>query len=442
MKFRANYFIQVNSPQLPVYNNSKKMKPVQKKNILNRIKDKILFKYEILQKQRANKKYYEQFDKISELNEQVDILFVATSAFKNKQNYSIELQDLVKQTRALNKKVAFVLPDYDTSILRSPDYDYFYSLELRKKISFSPEEMKTIDDFKKFLCTSINFLYEKDVADLNSLFSSVIAQSLQLKEIIKQTKCSLVTARSLYSDKWVTMAVAGTRAKSLEVQHGTFTKNNFYYHSLSNLTHSQLLLPEFIACLGDEWIKILRSQSSHWTNENSGLVGTSLGFKRMQTKNEKINVLIAFQDFSVNLWEIRPEIFPFLEKHAVALDEFNFILRVHPADKLSDLEVPHGIKNVILSDPRLEPTSEALSKCSILICATSMMIYEAVNFQIPVISLERFRKMTQEPGVYFIQSLDDLFDCLKNKKYKTEERIEYLNKPDFSFYNSLVLSQK
>lgn len=407
------------------------------RGILGKIFTKVKTKYQSLISKIQRSNYLAQYDNINDFKDSVDILFVATSGFKNSQNLSLELYEIIKYEKSKNNKVAFVLPEYDTKIKRRKEYDYFYSIDFENKKEFTKEDLTNINNFKLLVNANVDILSAPVLNGLTNFLSTSIGLAEQLEVIINKIKPRLVVARSLYSDKWVTMACKRTSIRSLEIQHGVFTSNNFYYHPLGKLTSEQLLLPNYIACLGNEWCNILRQQSNSWNEKNSGLIGSPLFINR-KPSSKKINVLIAFQDLATRILDIRDDVRCFLDKYSKDLNDFNFILRIHPSNKLSDLNFSLIGFNVSWSDSIEESTLEVLARTDVLISATSMILYEALNFNIPVISFERFRKMTQENKIYFIKSVDDLYDCLKNNKYKSIVQLEYLNDVDFTFYDSLL----
>lgn len=436
MRLRINYY--------ETHNKNKITKTPEVPSTINHVITKPSFLGRFVSKLQSynerflKKLYYSQFDNLEELNERVDIVLVATSGFKNAKNYSIELQEFVTYAKANKLKIAFVLPDFDHKIKRREEYNYFFSIQHGQKVVFRDEDTATLNRFKSFVKENIHLLNEEDVNRINFQVSQAFGLSEQLTQIIKKLNPKVVVARSLYSDKWVTMSCQKAKIGILEVQHGVFTKENFYYHSMGKLDHKQLILPDFIACLGYEWLELLRAQSRFWNESNSGVLGSTFFVDSSNIERGRQNILIVFQDLNIELLDIRPEIEQFLNSFASKLSQFDFTLRIHPINNISDFDIPMDYPNIRISDPKKETTAEVLAKTNILIGATSMMLYEALSFNIPVISFERYRKMTLDENISFVTSAEDLYDCLKFKKYGIKPNLQYINKLDFSFCNQLL----
>ena len=436
MRVRINYYETHNrnnigeTTEVPTTIDDLKTKP----NFLERF----ISKLQSYNERFLKRLYYSQFDNLGELNENVDLVLVATSGFKNAKNYSVELQEFVTYAKENKLKIAFVLPDFDHTIKRRKEYNYFLSIQHGQNVLFKDEETTVLNRFKSFVKENIHLLKEEDINRINFQVSQALGLSEQLTHIIEKLNPKIVIARSLYSDKWVAMGSQKAKVGILEVQHGVFTKENFYYHSLGNLDHKQLILPDFVACLGYDWLELLRAQSRFWNENNSGVLGSTFFVESSNFRRSRQNVLIVFQDLNIELLDIRPEIEQFLNGFAAKLNQFDFTLRIHPVNNISDFDIPLDYPNIRISDPKKETTADVLAKTDILIGATSMMLYEALSFNIPVISFEKYRKMTLDENISFVSKAEDLYDCLKYKKYTVKPRLQYVNKLDFSFCNQLL----
>lgn len=411
----------------------------RKNSLFNRIVNKFYYFFFNKQNNYRKSKYLKQFDDASVGTANVDYLIVATSSWMDDKSYSIELYSLIKVLKEQKKTIAFVLPNYSTKIKRRKEYDYFYTMDINKLVSFNATEVAVIDQFKSNLSKYATCLTQQNIDRISYHVSYILSLANQLTDIIKVVKPKHVVARSLYSDKWVPLACNKANVSCIEVQHGVFTKNNFYYHSLSQLTHKELLIPDFIFCLGNEWLKILRNSSPLWHGNNSGLIGTSINVapKNTSQTGKKI-VTIAFQDFSYELLDIRKDINDFLLKYASQLPDIQFCLRVHPADTEKGLSYFNLTDSIVLSNPVKETVADVLKKTDVLICATSMLMYEALSHNIPVISFEKFRKMCEVEFINFIKDIDELFAILLTSSYLKPTNVEYINPFTINDFNVLI----
>lgn len=434
MCYRSRYLTEVNKYNA-FKNEGQDTNSQVRTSLLDKVKNKIAF----IKEKKTKEKYQLQFDDLSTSREKYSELFVATSGFRDANDQSIELIDLIDHKKAKGMKIAFVLPNYNTNIKRRKQYDLFLSFDLKKKVELSIYEKQTIEKFVLFIAENLPLLDKSSLDGIYSQIHFAVSASEQLEKTIRHLNVKLVTARSLYSDKWVVMACRKAGAKVLEVQHGVFTEDNFYYHSLGALNFDELLIPDHIACLGNEWLKILRDQDSHWNEKNSGLLGSNFRIPARK-KGVTKKVLIAFQDFDLAFLDIRNEILDLFKKYTSQLAEYEFTLRIHPANTSGGLGIIPSTLRIRYSDPKKETAAEALSNCDVLICATSMMLYEALAFSIPVISFERFRKMTRNKGVHFASDADQLMNELKLATNSKADPIEYLNESDFQFTDSIQQS--
>lgn len=439
MQYRNTYFYKYNKTELPTFHYSDRKK-VKTYNSLLKLIHRIKSKLQYLQTRHQTSKYYKQFNDPSKINRHVDLLFVATSAFKNKHNQSLELFDLIKHCKNANETVAFAIPNYDTSIKRRKEYDYFFSLDHSSKIDFTDQEKKTCESFRNFIKENLILLSDAALDGIAPQIYSALSKGNDLKNLLQILKPKIVVARSLYSDKWLIIGCQASNVKCLEVQHGVFTYNNFYYHPLANLDSKTLLLPDLIACLGREWLSILQQQSSQWNISNSGTIGSPIKISRKNI-NKKTNVLIAFQDFDYDILDIRTDILIFFKKFSAKLKDFDFTLRFHPANENASKTIFPDLPFIHFSYPKTESITQALEKTDLLISATSMVIYEALTFNIPVISFERFRKMSCEKGITFVNNEEELFDVITNKKHFQSESPEYLSPSDFTFFDRVAFQK-
>lgn len=432
MCYRNRYLTEIN--KYTAYSIAKEEKKIKtNSDLLSKVKNKIAYYKE----NKLRKQYQEQFDPLNDHSEKYAQLFIATSGFRDSNDHSVELQDLILHEKKKGRKIAFVLPNYDHRIKRRKEYDLFLSFDLKKKIELSENDKIVIQKFKEFISQHLSLLDENALNGILPQVHFAISASRQLENIIQKLEVRTVTARSLYSDKWVVMACRKSGVNVLEIQHGVFTDDNFYYHSLGKLSNKDLLIPDQIACLGKEWLEILRKQDTNWNEKNSGLLGSSFKLNK-PTKAGKRKVLIAFQDFDLAFLDIRKEVLDLFNTYSYELKEYEFTLRIHPANSSSNMgELPSHL-NIHFSDPKKESAAEALAKCDVLICATSMMLYEALAFSIPVISFERFRKMTREKGVHFAKDSEQLLKEIQLAFSNSAQAIDYLNPLDYKFTDSIL----
>lgn len=432
MCYRNRYLTEIN--KYTVYSNAKEEQEVKThSDFLSRVKNKFAHYKE----SKLRKQYQEQFDLLSDQSGKYSELFLATSGFRDANDHSVELQDLILHEKEKGRKIAFVLPNYDHRIKRRKEYDLFLSFDLKKKIELSEKDKIVIQKFKEFLSVHLSLLDENALYGIYPQIHFALSASHQLENIIRKLNVQTVTARSLYSDKWVVMACRKSGINVLEIQHGVFTDDNFYYHGLGNLSHKDLLIPDKIACLGKEWLEILRKQDTNWNQKNSGLLGSSFKLNK-STKTGKRKVLIAFQDFDLASLDIRKEVLDLFNTYTSELKEYEFTLRIHPANSSGNMGQLPSQLNIQFSDPKKESAAEVLAKCDVLICATSMMLYEALAFSIPVISFERFRKMTREKGVHFAKDSEQLLKEIQLAFSNSTQAIDYLNPLDYKFTDSIL----
>jgi hypothetical protein len=383
------------------------------------------------------RKYLSQFNDIKEALPDTNLLFVATSGFRNAQGYSVEMEDVIKHRWQHGNKIFFVLPDYDIKIRRRNEYDYFYPMSLEKTHEARKDYDKIIEAYISFLEKNLPGIGRLEGIRKTIYFNFGMAD--QLKEIILHVKPKFVIGRSLYSEKWVNIACRETNTGSIEIQHGAFTRHNFYYYPLGILDVKELLFPDVVLCLGKEWLRLLREQSETWNEKNSAVIGSPQGMSRKRPpRNGKKRVLVAFQNFSISNLDFRKDISELFSVYHGSIQNCEFVFRVHPSD-FSNLQWDLAAGSQIsFSDPRKMSPRNALENTDILVCATTMMIYEALSMGIPVVSFERFRYMTEPNGIRFVSNTAELFSAITCDIDESKERLEYISSSDFSFLDTLV----
>ncbi len=442
MCYRIGYYENCNKPitleaktETPQLANNT---PILKFTLIKRIKAKASNYWHTKKVRKELANYTNQFDELKPLNTKVDYIFIATSGWKDKQNHSIELYNLIKQVKKEGKSIAFVLPNYDTKIKRRKEYDYFYSIDINEKKTFSLVEENEVQKFQKLVKLHVPYVTQSNIDGLVTHIQYTFSLANQLSKVIEFVKPKYVIARSLYTDKWVTQACYHSNVKSIEIQHGVFTSNNFYYQSLGKLTDIQLLLPNYVMCLGQAWLKILHTASSTWNEKNSGVIGAELQVKTKPLNKPLRKVTIAFQDFATDILDIRHDITCFLTKYHQQFSNVEFYLRVHPANSINTLSSLKDFENIKFSNPITETIADILAETDVLICATSMVMYEALNLDIPVISLERFRYMCEPTHVNFVANEDELLEILLQSAYKIPQQPNYITNFSITNFNNLV----
>jgi hypothetical protein len=383
------------------------------------------------------KRYDAQFDVPGVKKKTVDVLFVATSGLKDPKKRSVELYDLIKHSKRKGFTVGFVLPCYDISIRRRSEYDLFYSVDLQSRAKLNGNDEKVVDSYISWIRNKIGFFSVEELGNLKRSINNQLALCEQLKTIINDSGAEYVVSRSLYSDKWVVMACQLSKSRCIEVQHGVFTRDNFYYHALGNSTEKDLLIPDIVMCLGEKWLSILRDQSNFWNKRNSGVVGVQMIHRFPEARRRK-RVLVAFQNLNIELLDFRGEIQNLFRRFAHELRDFDFVFRPHPLDLTQITEMETNGVHILLSDPRAETSSDALANCDVLVCATSMMIYEALSIGIPVISLEKFRKMTVPDDIIFVKTTEEILNALKSGQRPRADPFKYNSPTNYSFFDKVV----
>lgn len=404
--------------------------PSRQSNIIERIKVRV-----------CRKCYYRQFDNLADFQGNAKIVFVATSPQVNNKNHSIELADLISNCNQKKITSAFVLPEYNYTIRRNKTIhlkNYFALNEYwNNDIHFSEEDLNNLELFKKLVCSTIKFISPKDLTGLNGVVAWQLKNAAALQRILKVVKPTSVVARSLYSDKWVVMAANREQIQTIELQHGVFTDDNFYFYSLSNLTFKDLLIPTKILCLGKEWLDILRKQSSHWTNLNSATIGMNNFFGKKQFKISKPVFLIALQDLSVELFNFYDFMVKLLAENPEIYNRYEVVIRPHPIDVDSKQIRNTKLENCRISHYNQESVSSILSKANVLLTASSMMLYEAQALNITAVSLEQYRYLTIEKNIMFLTDTKNFIEKLDHFE-QTKLSLEYINEYDFSAFEQLV----
>ncbi len=393
-------------------------------------------------KVRVNRKrYYSQFDNLTDFQGNAKIVFVATSPQVNNKNHSIELADLISDCNQKKITSAFVLPEYNYTIKRNKTIhlkNYFALNEYSDNdIHFSKEDLNNLELFKELVCSTIKFISPKDLTGLNGVVAWQLKNAAALQRILKVVKPTAVVARSLYSDKWVVMAANREEIQTIEVQHGVFTKDNFYFHSLSSLSLKELLVPTKIVCLGNEWLSILRKQDQHWTNLNSATVGTRNFFENKKQDVSKPVFLIALQDLSVELFNFYDFMVKLIAENPEIYERYEVVIRPHPIDVDSKQIRNTKLENCRISHYNQESVASILSKANILLTASSMMLYEAQALNVTAVSLEQYRYLTIDKNILFLEDTANFIQKLEQFE-KTKVSVEYLNKYDFNAFEQLA----
>ncbi|MFN7910606.1 MAG: hypothetical protein ACK5QC_02210 [Bacteroidota bacterium] len=393
-------------------------------------------------KTRVNRKlYYSQFDNLADFQGNPKVIFVATSPQVNHKNHSIELEDLIFDCN--QKKIAngFVLPEYNFTIKRNKGIhlkNYFALNEYSdNQIQFSEDDLNNLELFKQLVCSVIKFITPKDLTGLNGVVAWQLKNAAALQRILRVVKPTAVVARSLYSDKWVVMAANREQIQTIEVQHGVFTKDNFYFHSLSNLSLNELLVPTKILCLGNEWLSVLRKQDQYWTKLNSATVGTKNFFENKRQDVSKPVFLIALQDLSVELFNFYDFMVKLIADNPEIYERYEVVIRPHPIDVDSNQIRNTKLKNCRISHYNQESVASILSKANVLLTASSMMLYEAQALNVTAVSLEQYRYLTIEKNILFLEGTSNFIQKLEQFEQK-KVRLEYLNMYDFNAFEQLA----
>jgi hypothetical protein len=291
--------------------------------------------------------------------------------------------------------------------------------------------------FKQLVCSVIKFITPKDLTGLNGVVAWQLKNAAALQRILRVVKPTAVVARSLYSDKWVVMAANREQIQTIEVQHGVFTKDNFYFHSLSNLSLNELLVPTKILCLGNEWLSVLRKQDQYWTKLNSATVGTKNFFENKRQDVSKPVFLIALQDLSVELFNFYDFMVKLIADNPEIYERYEVVIRPHPIDVDSNQIRNTKLKNCRISHYNQESVASILSKANVLLTASSMMLYEAQALNVTAVSLEQYRYLTIEKNILFLEGTSNFIQKLEQFEQK-KVRLEYLNMYDFNAFEQLA----
>ena len=424
-------------------NNTKRKTKKLHTRIIKALINRIVYFYPRMNTAIAKKAYKRQFDSIETVEEN-DILIVGTSGLHDSNFQSSEFEELVNYFKSIGKKIYFVQPNYNLKLVKNQKFDKYFFVDIYKEYELSAEEHKSIQLFVKRLSLCGDGCQNIDVNSISNIVAVQLSQTEQLDKIIKKVKPRFVFSKSLYSEAWVILASRMNNAKSIEIQHGVFLPDNIYYFPLNEMIREKLLLPDYIGCLGKVWLNILRQQSKFWNESNSFIYGD----KNVRTicnvnnsnKNQKLKVLIAFQPTYNKILSIQEDIIALFDEITKRdLENFDFILRFHPMDTNTNIfkkkEGQHF--NITISDSKKISINEELKKVDILITATSMCIYEALNLGVKVISFERFRKLTIEKDVVFVKNEFELLKELENP-LKTISSCEYLSELNFDFVKKLI----
>ncbi len=390
----------------------------------------------------AKRLFKKQFDPIVNVEEN-DTLIVATSGVHDSKFQSSEFEELVDYLKSVGKKIYFVQPNYNLKLVRNQRFDKYFSIDIYKGYELSPEEKKSVQLFVKRLSLCGHGCEAVNVNVLMNIVSVQLSQAAQLDKIIKKVKPKFIFSKALYSEGWVVLASRVNNAKSIEIQHGVFLPDNIYYYPLNEMNREKLLLPDYIGCLGKAWLDILRLQSAFWNDSNSFVYGdkNALTLKpKNDKKKQKLKVLIAFQPINNKILSIHEDIMALLHEIEIkGLKNFDFTLRFHPMEMNKNIfkERESKLLNITISDSKRTSIYEELKNTDILITGTSMSIYQALNLGVKVISFERFRKLTIEKDVVFVNNELELLKELETPLMAIPNK-EYLSDLNFDFVKKLI----
>ncbi len=404
--------------------------------------NRVVYFYPRMKTAIAKKVNKKQFDSVVTAG-QNDILIVAPSGLHDSKFQSSEFKELVEYLKCLGKKIYFVQPNYNHKLVKNHKFDKFFLIDIYKIADISVEEYKSIQLFVKQLSLFGPGCDNIDVNMILNIVSVQLSQASQLDNIIKVVKPKFIFSKSLYSNSWVILASRMNSVKSIEIQHGVFLPDNIYYYPLNEQIREKLLLPDYIGCLGNIWMDILRKQSVFWNDSNAFIYGDkNIGKLRVinNEKKQKLNVLIAFQPSNNKILAIHEDIRVLLNEIEMrVLENFHFIFRFHPMETNKNILKSQASKplNITISDSKKISIYEELKNVDVLITGTSMCIYEALYLGVKVISFERFRKLTIEKDVVFVKNEVELLKELETPSNYMKHN-EYLSDLNFDFIKKLI----
>lgn len=379
------------------------------------------------------------FDKIEEADAS-PFLFVGTCAWVNEEGANVDLYDIIEHYAQQKIKVNFIQPKYDRRPFPSKSnyYSSFLPLSTTLKIDLTERQKIAILGFLEHAGEVLQVdLLSKQESHTNYI-ATVLKQAEELEKYIRQLKVEYVFARSVYTEPWVSVACLNAEVKLVEVQHGVVGEDNIYYQSALStidLKRGDLIMPDYILTIGEEWKKVLINQDSFFHENNIINVGeTSFEITEPKTTLEEdavVRVLFILQGKAFNqLLSVPNFIENFLLKYKEELKtmKLELVIRPHPND-IGEVEIFKAYtKQIKIEDSRAVSSIESIKKSDFVISATSMCLYEALAYCKTAISFSQFKGMTtNQEHISFVDTVEDLFALLKTDELKLKNRLSYLD---------------
>lgn len=360
------------------------------------------------------------------------LLFVSTSDWLLSPGESAELVEIIKYYRTQGETINFVQPDYfGNSITRQSYHDGFFRIRTGDRVRLSSGEKKTIKDFIAYISGCLGIDLRGKYREYADYIAYVFSMATQLTQAISAANAERVFVRSVYTNPWVLMACRQTGCKCIEVQHGTLNPDSIYYQFNDVSVTSHLLMPDYILTVGEQWRKIVLNQDNHYSPAAVINLGCNEDALFGQWDGQPpFQVLICLQH---GIFSIDDELVSFLDRFGSRLHKEGIHIRVRPH--------PHSVRQTMQTYERFTgayfkivnsreiPFLDDLRHTDVLLSPASMCLYEAISFGIAAVSFEKFRGVTIDNELMYVNSDHELFDFIVSVKkgvYK-QKKVEYLS---------------
>jgi hypothetical protein len=361
-----------------------------------------------------------------------EFLFVSTSDWTDAAGESVELVDIIKYYKSKNQLINFVQPDFTGKYIhRQPYHDNFIRINTKARARLNSAEKSTLKSFLKYLSGVLQRNYEEVYEPYADYTAYTFSMATQLEKLIRESDAKVIFARSIYTEPWVLIACNKAKAKCIEVQHGAVHPDSVYYQSSAGKPSKDLLFPEYILTVGEEWRNILLKQHNHYSADSVLNLGCRETLEEVSNDHHsEFEVLICLQHGFFSIDDI---LVPFFHTHAAVLKEARVTvkLRPHPHTVRETMEIYKGFEGprFRIINSRAVPFHDDLETAALLVSPSSMCLYEAIAFGIPTASFERFKQVSIGKELLYCESPEQLFQFImdvRNGKYR-QKKVEYLS---------------